>query len=105
MHLDKSSNRSFKASLLAFSLTGFFNFFTGLVISVFVAVAVVSAIVVAAATSEGNTYFLNVVVVVWTEGGANAELFEFVFGMVSAGCRIISAKQNGDNAPLSSSMV
>ena len=104
-HLDKSSNRSFKASLLAFSLTDFFNFFTGLVISVFVAVAVVSAIVVAAATSEGNTYFLNVVVVVWTEGGANAELFEFVFGMVSAGCRIISAKQNGDNAPLSYSMV
>ena len=104
-HLDKSSNRSFKASLLDFSLTDFF-FFAGLLFVTAVTAIVVSALVVAAATSESNTCFPNVVVVVvWTEGGANDELFEFVFGMVSAGCRIISAKPNGDNAPLSSSMV
>jgi dolichol kinase len=63
--LDRSSNRSFNASLLAFSLTDFFTFFTGLVVVFFVAVAVVSAMVVTAATSaEANACFPNDVFVV-----------------------------------------
>ena len=68
--LDRSSNRSFNASLLAFSLTDFFTFFTGLVVVffVFVAVAVVSAMVVTAATSaEANACFPNDVFVVVVE--------------------------------------
>ena len=103
-HLDKSSNRSFKASLLAFSLTDFFTFFAGLSFVTVVAAVVVSALVVAAATSEGNACFPNVVfvVVVWTEGGSNTKIFGFVFGMVSTGCGNISAKSKEDNAPLSS---
>ena len=59
-----------------------------------------------ATTSEGNACFqrcrrrrrLD-------RGGANTELFEFVFGMVSAGCGNISAKSNGDNAPSSPSTI
>ena len=61
----------------------------------------------AATTSEGNACFPNVAVVgvVWIEGGGNTELFEFVFGMVSAGCGNISVKSNGDNAPSSPSTI
>ena len=69
-HLDKSSNRSFKTSLLAFSLTDFFTFFAGLSFVTVVAAVVVSALVVAAATSEGaraSNVVVVVVVVVWTE--------------------------------------
>ena len=43
-HLDKSSNRSFKASLLAFSLTDFFTFFAGLLFVAVVAAVVVSVL-------------------------------------------------------------
>ena len=65
--LDRSSNRTFKESLLAFSLTDFFTsdfftFFNGLVVVFFVAVAVVSARVVTAATSaEANACFLKTI--------------------------------------------
>jgi hypothetical protein len=68
--LDRSSNRTFKESLLAFSLTDFFTsdfftFFNGLVVVFFVAVAVVSARGVTAATSaEANACFPNDVVIV-----------------------------------------
>ena len=80
--LDRSSNRTFKESLLAFSLTDFFTFFNGLVVVFFVAVAVVSARLVTAATSaEAKACFPNDVVIVWGEAKAT-KLFVFVFGII-----------------------